>query len=821
MKLSEVKYSETVIITKVLGHGSFRKRISEMGFIKGKEVKVIKNAPFNGAFEFKIINYNISLRKSEADLIEVVPISEFVKSENENYQGVIDRDIDLVNQSERTKIINIALVGNPNSGKTTLFNYISGSKEKVGNYSGVTVDIKKATFTTKGYTFNFFDLPGTYSLTAYSKEEIFVREFIYEQTPDIVINVLDATNLERNLFLTTQLIDMDVRIVAALNMFDELEKRKLFFDKDELAKLLGIPFVPTISSKGIGLENLIDKVIDVFEGKDKISRHVHINYGKDLEDAIKNVRQKIKENKPITDKISSRFLALKLLEKDGQVSTLLSHYPNFDEIQKSTQREINKIELLEKEDSETIITNAKYSFITGALKETFRNPHQSEKTRSEKIDDVLTHPIFGFPIFTTILFLMFYVTFKVGAYPMDWIDMGVVALGDFVAKLMTDGMLKDLLVNGIISGAGSVLVFLPNILILFLFISLLEGTGYMARAAFIMDKIMHRFGLHGRSFIPMIMGFGCNVPAILATRSMRNKGDRILTMLIIPFMSCSARLPVYILIISAFFDKYQPLYLMGIYAVGIFFAFLTAQILNKTFFRNKETPFVMELPTYRLPTLRNVLYHMWDKTKHYLKKIGTIILVGVIIVWALEYFPRETKNTAVLQKEIQLAEQNTSLAAVDKENTIAQLNIQIESDRLTNSYLGRFGKFIEPVMRPLGFDWKMSIALLAGLPAKEIVISTMGVLYQTVDDETTVNLQQKLKNEKFKTGKNTGQFVFTTPTALAFLIFILIYFPCIGVVVAIKNESESWKWAIFAVFYTTSLAWVAAFFVYNIGNLLV
>lgn len=821
MKLSEVKYSETVIITKVLGHGSFRKRISEMGFIKGKEVKVIKNAPFNGAFEFKIINYNISLRKSEADLIEVVPISEFVKSENENYQGVIDRDIDLVNQSERTKIINIALVGNPNSGKTTLFNYISGSKEKVGNYSGVTVDIKKATFSTKGYTFNFFDLPGTYSLTAYSKEEIFVREFIYEQTPDIVINVLDATNLERNLFLTTQLIDMDVRIVAALNMFDELEKRKLFFDKDELAKLLGIPFVPTISSKGIGLENLIVKVIDVFEGKDKISRHIHINYGKDLEDAIKIVRQKIKENQPITDKISSRFLALKLLEKDGQVSSLLSHYPNFDEIQKNTQREINKIELLEKEDSETIITNAKYSFITGALKETFKNPHQSEKTRSEKIDDVLTHPIFGFPIFTSILFLMFYITFKVGAYPMDWIDMVVVALGDFVAKLMNDGMLKDLLVNGIISGTGSVLVFLPNILILFLFISLLEGTGYMARAAFIMDKIMHRFGLHGRSFIPMIMGFGCNVPAILATRSMRNKGDRILTMLIIPFMSCSARLPVYILIISAFFDKYQPLYLMGIYAVGIFFAFLTAQILNKTFFRNKETPFVMELPTYRLPTLRNVLYHMWDKTKHYLKKIGTIILIGVVIVWALEYFPRETKNTAVLQQEIQLAEQNTSLAAVDRENTIAQLNIQLESDRLTNSYLGRFGKFIEPVMRPLGFDWKMSIALLAGLPAKEIVISTMGVLYQTVDDDSTVNLQQKLKNEKFKTGKNIGQFVFTTPTALAFLIFILIYFPCIGVVVAIKNESDSWKWAIFAVFYTTSLAWIAAFCVYNIGNLLI
>ncbi len=821
MKLSEVKNSEVVVITKVLGHGSFRKRISEMGFVKGKEVKVIKSAPFNGPFEFKIINYNVSLRKSEAELIEVIPILEFIKSENENYQGIIDRDIILVDQSERTKIINIALVGNPNSGKTTLFNFISGSKEKVGNYSGVTVDIKKATFKTRGYTFNFFDLPGTYSLTAYSKEEIYVREFIYEQTPDIVINVLDATNLERNLFLTTQLIDMDVRIVAALNMYDELEKKHLFFDKDELSKLLGIPFVPTISSRGIGLDNLIDKVIDVFEGKDQITRHVHINYGKDLENAIKNVRQKIKENRPITDKISSRFLSIKLLEKDEQVESLLSHYENYDEIKKTTQKEIHKIEILENEECETVITNAKYSFITGALKETFKDNTQSEKTRSEKIDSVLTHPVLGFPIFTSILFLIFYVTFKLGAYPMDWIDKGVLAFGDFISGLMSDGMLKDLLVKGIISGTGSVLVFLPNILILFLFISLLEGTGYMARAAFIMDKIMHRFGLHGRSFIPMIMGFGCNVPAILATRSMRNKGDRILTMLIIPFMSCSARLPVYILIISAFFDKYQALYLIGIYGVGIVFAFITAQILNKTFFRNKETPFVMELPTYRLPTARNVVYHMWDKTQHYLRKIGTIILVGVVIVWALEYFPRETKNTSLIKEEIQAVTQNSTLNTLEKENSLSALEVKLESDRLINSYLGRIGKFIEPVMRPLGFDWKMSIALVAGLPAKEIVISTMGVIYQSTDDENSVNLQQKLKIEKFETGKNKGQIVFTTPTALAFLIFVLIYFPCIGVVVAIKNESESWKWAAFAVFYTTSLAWIAAFLVYNIGNLFV
>lgn len=791
-----------------------------MGFIKGKEVRVIKNAPFNGPIEYKIINYNVSLRKSEADLIEVLPLDEFQYKTNEIYQGVVDSNIAQVNLSEKSKNINIALVGNPNSGKTTLFNFISGSREKVGNYSGVTVDIKKATISAKGYNFNFYDLPGTYSLTAYSKEEIYVREFIYEQTPDVVINVIDATNLERNLFLTTQLIDMDLRIVVALNMFDELEKKKLFLNKEELAKLLGMPLIPTISSKGIGIDDLIDKVIDVFEGKDQFSRHIHINYGKDLEDSISIVRGKIKENKPITDKISSRFLAIKMLEKDEQVSGLLTSYPNYEAIKKSTQKEIHKIELLEKEESETVITNAKYSFIAGALKETFRNKKISDKTRSEKIDSILTNKFLGFPIFSAILFLIFYATFKIGAYPMDWIDRGVIAFGDLVARLMPDGMLKDLLVGGIISGTGSVLVFLPNILILFLFISLLEGTGYMARAAFIMDSIMHRFGLHGRSFIPMIMGFGCNVPAILATRSMRNRGDRILTMLIIPFMSCSARLPVYILVISAFFQKYQALYLIGIYAVGIIFAFLTAQILNKTVFRNKETPFVMELPSYRIPTLRNVIYHMWDKTQHYLRKIGTIILTGVIIVWALEYFPRETKNTASIKEQIAIVENNSALSSSEKENQIHTLQFNMESDRLTNSYLGRFGKVIEPVMKPLGFDWKMSIALLAGLPAKEIIISTMGVIYQTDSSESTTNLQQKLKNERFISGEKQGQVVFTTPTALAFLVFILIYFPCIGVVSAIKNESGSWKWAAFAVFYTTSLAWIAAFLVQTIGSIL-
>ncbi len=820
MKLSEVNHNDTVVISKVLGHGSFRKRISEMGFVKGKEVKVIKKAPFNGPVEFKILNYNISLRKSEAELIEVVTIDEFDKIANENYEGVIDLNIDLVNQSERTKTIKIALVGNPNSGKTSLFNYISGSKEKVGNYSGVTVDIKKATFKTKGYTFNFYDLPGTYSLTAYSKEEIYVRKFIYEQNPDIVINVLDATNLERNLFLTTQLIDMDLRIVVALNMFDELEKKNLYFNRDEIEKLLGIPFVPTISSKGIGLDNLIDKVIQVFEGSDKISRHIHINYGKTLEQSIKIIREKIRENKPITDKISSRFLAIKVLEKDKQVIDLLSSYSNFEAIKSTASKEIKKIEILENENSETVITDAKYSFITGALKETFSDPNLKKATLSEKIDNILTHKYFGFLIFNAILFLIFFATFKLGSYPTGWIDTGVTAFGNFVAKIMPAGMLRDLIVNGVINGAGSVLVFLPNILILFFFIAILEGTGYMARAAFIMDKIMHRFGLHGRSFIPLIMGFGCNVPAILATRSLRNRGDRILTMLIIPFMSCSARLPIYILIISAFFEKYQALYLIGLYAIGIVFAFVTAQILNKTVFKNKETPFVMELPTYRLPTLRNILFHMWDKTQHYLRKIGTIVLLGVIIIWALEYFPRTTSKSAQFKTEIENIKNNPELGKTEKEFKINQVGQELESERLANSYLGMLGKAIEPTLRPLGFDWKMSISLLAGLPAKEIIVSTMGVLYQSSDENSSVTLKNKIKNERHLSGKRIGEKVFTIPSALSFLIFILIYFPCFGVIATIKNESGSWKWAAFTVVYTTTLAWVVAFFVYNISTLI-
>ncbi|WP_372774297.1 ferrous iron transport protein B [Mangrovibacterium sp.] len=807
MRLSEVKNSESVVITKVLGHGSFRKRITEMGFVKGKEVKVIKNTPFKGPIEFKILDYNITLRRSEANLIEVVPTDEAHVLDHQEYEGVIDREQLKRNINEKGKVINVALVGNPNCGKTTLFNFLSGSKEHVGNYSGVTVDAKKASFKKFGYIFNLVDLPGTYSLTAYSPEEIYVRKFIWKETPDIVLNVIDSSNLERNLFLTTQLIDMDIKVVCALNMYDELIRNRNVFDYKKLGKLTGIPFIPTVSSKGKGVDDLLQKAIDVYEDRDPIVRHIHINYGIEIEKSIRRIRETIKQDKPITDKISSRFLALKLLEKDNETLFNLSRYQNFEDIKRITKEECSRIEVLYDEDSETIITDAKYGFIAGALKETYKQRISTKESQSERIDKFLTHPVLGMPIFILLIFGTFFATFSLGSYPMSWIEQLVSLLGTTVSNIMEPGMLRDLLTNGIIDGTGSVLVFLPNILILFFFISLMEDSGYMARAAFIMDKVMHFFGLHGRSFIPMVMGFGCNVPAIMATRTLRNPGDRLLTMLIIPFMSCSARLPVYVLFISAFFPNSPALVLGGIYFAGILMAFLVAQLFNKTIFRNKETPFVLELPPYRIPTFRNIVVHMWDKSYQYLRKIAGVILVGVVIVWALGYFPRQNEESEAIGSKI--TQMQTS-DVTNQQEEINRLLVEQESVRLQNSYLGQIGQFIEPVMRPLGFDWKMSIGLVAGLPAKEIVVSTLGVLYQ-VDDDSSLSLGEKLRMEKYASGEKIGQSVISMPVALAFLVFILIYFPCIGVIATIKNESGKTFWAVFTMVYTTALAWGMAY----------
>ncbi|NVO10639.1 MAG: ferrous iron transport protein B [Bacteroidales bacterium] len=833
MKLSELQNGEYGIISKVRGRGAFRKRITEMGFVKGQKVTVIKNAPLNDPIEYKVMGYEVSLRRKESALVEVVTPNEAKELLKSNYNGVLssepESEILETSAKAQSKVINIALVGNPNAGKTTLFNYASGSHEHVGNYGGVTVDSKNAKFTYKGYTFNITDLPGTYSLTAYTPEEVYVRRYIHENTPDIVVNVIDASNLERNLYLTTQLIDMDIKVVVALNMYDELLQQGDIFDFKSLGKMIGIPFVPTVSSKGKGITSVFDTVINVFSDKDKTIRHVHINYGEYIERSIQIIQQRVKENCNITIDYSSRYLSIKLLEKDKLVHKLLAKSENYEEIKKLTEQEIKTLESIFKEDSETLITDAKYGFIAGALKETLHEGTEKRHKTTEIVDTLMTHKVFGFPIFIFFMWFTFFTTFTLGDYPMHWIESGVQLFSNALSNFMADGPLKDLLIGGIINGVGSVIVFLPNILILFFFISILEDTGYMARAAFIMDKLMHKIGLHGKSFIPLVMGFGCNVPAIMATRTIENRNNRILTMLITPFMSCSARLPVYILIIGAFFPNHASTMLFTIYITGILLAIATALVFKRTYFRSDDIPFVMELPPYRIPTLRSTIRHMWNKGSQYLRKMGGVILIAVIFIWALGYYPRDVKYSkdydTQIAKNLSLTEcvKNDSLAASKLLEQNKLLLTEKESERQAQSYLGRIGKFIEPAIAPLGFDWKMGVSLVSGIAAKEIVVSTLGVLYQADKDadEHSSTLINKLKNETHKSGTKIGTKVFNSLNAFTFLLFILIYFPCVAVIAAIKKESGSWKWAAFTIVSTTLMAWLVAFSVYQIGSLFI
>jgi ferrous iron transport protein B len=799
VRLSEVGENKTVVISKVLGHGSFRKRISEMGFVAGKEVTVMKNAPFKDPVEYRLLGYNVSLRRAEANLIEVVTIEEALTFISPNFDGTIDMEVLKTSAREKGKLIHVAIVGNPNCGKTTLFNRFTNSKEHVGNYSGVTVSAKTASVDKNGYSFNLVDLPGTYSLTTYTPEELFTRNYIIEETPDIVLNVIDATNLERNMYLTTQLIDMDIKVVIALNMYDDLLSSGSELKSDKLGTLLGIPIVPTTASKGIGLDNLLDKLIEVYEDRDPVVRHIHINYGEEMEKSIQAIRKEIKKDKPVTAELSSRYLAIRLLDKEAEVFKILEASSNFNKIKEIAGHEISRLESRLGDDSSHLITDAKYGFISGALKETYSKGFLKRFETTARIDKMMTHKYLGFPIFLLLMFVTFYATFNLGSLPTDWMEWGIGMISNLIHTSLPDGMLKDLLTDGIINGVGAVIVFLPNILILFFFTSLMEDTGYMARAAFIMDKLMHKIGLHGRSFIPLVMGFGCNVPAIMATRTIRNRGDRLLTMMIIPFMSCSARLPVYVVLISAFFKDYPALVFIGIYLLGIIVAVMMANVLNKTVFRRKETPFVMELPPYRMPVLRNTLLHMWDKGSQYLKKIGGTILIAVVIIWALEYFPRNSNQTVG-----------------DSFTT----GIITGESQIENSYLGRIGHFIEPAIRPLGFDWRMGISLLAGIPAKEIVVSTMGVLYETGNSgqHSNENLQKSLQDQKHSSGDKIGQPVFNQAVALSFLVFVLLYFPCIAVIATIKRESGNWKWALLTVLYTSLAAWIGAFLTYNVSS---
>ena len=763
MNLSELKTGDKAYIVKVKGHGGFRKRIVEMGFIKGQRVDVLQSAPLQDPVKYRVMGYEVSLRRQEAEKIEVTD-NEREVAEISEPQNVATTAHYATHSARHT--INVALVGNPNCGKTSLFNFASGSHERVGNYSGVTVDAKEGYADFEGYHLKLIDLPGTYSLSAYSPEELYVRKQLLEDTPDVIINVLDSSNIERNLYLTTQLMDMHLRVVCALNMFDETERRGDHLSIDTLSSLLGMPMVPTSFKTGRGLPELLREVIHIFEsqeGHDNYYRHIHINHGHEIEDGIANIQTFLKGNDLLRLRYSTRWLALKLLEKDQKAEEVIASLPESKQILAARDMAIHRVKEETGNDSETAIMDAKYGFIRGALHEAGYVVGAKEDTykTTHKLDALITNRWVGFPIFFFILYLMFEVTFTLGQYPMDWIEMGVERLGELIGDTMSEGPLKAMLIDGVIGGVGSVIVFLPQILILYTFISFMEDSGYMARAAFIMDKLMHGMGLHGKSFIPLIMGFGCNVPAVMATRTIESRRSRLITMLVLPMMSCSARLPIYIMITGAFFGvRYQSLVMISLYVVGIVLSVIIARVLSTWVIKGEDTPFVMELPPYRFPTAKAIFRHTWEKGKQYLKKMGGVILVASIIVWALGYFG--TMGVA---------------------------------PSLEESFIGLLGKSIEPLFTPQGFDWRLDVSLIAGVGAKEIVASTIGVLY-------------------------TDDFNFSPLTAYAFLLFVLIYFPCIATIVAIKNESGSWRWAFFAACYTTLLAWVVSALVYQIGNLL-
>lgn len=801
MRLSDLKTGESAVIVKILGHGAFRKRVMEMGFVKGRKISAVMTAPLNDPVKYRLMNYEVSLRRAEASMIEVMPLEisedEYASvdpetaarkysekfnrltAQSESWEGL--GETSRGKASEITHTINVALIGNPNCGKTSLFNFASGAREHVGNYSGVTVDSKSGTFTHGGYSFNIVDLPGTYSLSAYSPEERYVRTYLRENNPDVIVNVVDSSNLERNLYLTTELIDMDHSMVIALNMFDELRRSGVKFDYKALGYMIGVPICPTVSRTGEGIEHLFDTIIKVYEGKEPAVRHVHVRLSPDVENVVTAIKDALKEDKSINQHFSPRYLAIRLLEHDDEVEHIVSESAGASRvftIRDKVVRELNKQH--PEEDISDMIADDKYGFISGALAETIKRPEKEMVSTSHLIDLFVTNRLFGFPIFLILMAFIFWVTFAVGAYPAGWIEDGVAWLSDLLRHHMADGPLKDLLVNGVIGGVGGVIVFLPNIMILFFFISFMEDSGYMARAAFIMDRLMHKIGLHGKSFIPLVMGFGCNVPAVMACRAIESRSSKIITVLITPFMSCSARLPVYVLLVGTFFSAHAALVFLCMYLLGALVAMGTARLLRRFFFKVDETPFVMELPPYRVPTMKTSLRHMWWKGKQYLQKMGGIILLASVIVWAFDYFPLGNRE-----------------------------NPQVDS------YLESVGKAVQPVMEPLGTCWQGTVAMLAGVPAKEIVVSTMGVLFTGDDEATDRELSQRITS----VDPSTGVPYFTAASALAFMVFILLYCPCMATIVAVARETGHWGYAAFSIIYNTAVAWIIAFIVYRIALL--
>ena len=679
------------------------------------------------------------------------------------------------------KVIHIAIVGNPNSGKTSLYNHITGKHEHTANYGGTTVEAQTTICNYKGYKLHITDLPGANALSGATNEERYVRKYLAEHTPDIVLNVVCASNLEHNLYITTELIDIGYRMVVALNMYDELQRNGAKLDHDLLGKMMGLPMFPVVGSRGTGIEVLLDTIIAVHEKRDERVRHIHIYQGI-VEESVMTLNRQMKEYREELPKcFSPRYLAMKMLEGDEEIVAMLSKSPHFEEWQRTCAKEREHLhsDLSADEDIKTTIANQKRGFIAGALRETYTRGNHRIESISNAVDAIITHRILGYPIFILVMWLMFYCTFRLGAYPQEWIEQFVSLLGSTFEHWLPSGILKDMVCDGIIGGVGSVIVFLPNIMILYLFISFMEDSGYLARASFIMDKLMHKIGLHGKSFIPLVMGFGCNVPAVISSRIIESRSSRLITVFITPFMSCSARLPIYIILIGTFFAEYSSLVMTGIYLLGIIVAMATAVLMRKFMFNKDETPFVMELPPYRIPTLKATISHMWQRCAQYLRNIAGMILVASIVVWALGYFPRHE------EKYLSSAE------------------------RYEQSYIGRVGHLCEPAFEPLGLDWKASVSLLSGIAAKELMVSTLGVLYS---DNSTESTPAQLKQNLAKSGD------FSSASALALLVFTLLYMPCIATITAIGSES-GWKWAVGSAVYSTTVAWLCAFIAFHIAQL--
>jgi len=707
------------------------------------------------------------------------------------------------------KEIRVALAGNPNCGKSSLFNGLTGSHQKVGNFSGVTIEKHEGYADYRNYRIRFVDLPGTYSLTPYSPEELVTRKYLIEESPDIVVNVLEGPNIERNLLLTTQLMEMEVDLLVALNMHDEVVARGIEIDVKQLQRLLGCHIIPTSAKKKQGFEALLDHIVRVHEGDIEIRKN-KLGFRQEIQNAIDGIAELLSGEQALSD-YNPHWLAVKLLENDREVYSLVKEYPVWVKVEIALQQAIRETEAVYKSDPEIVITEDRYAFIRGAMQECVRMPQEGKASLTDRIDRIVLNRVLGLPIFFFIVWLIFHMTFTLGTPLMEGLDFLFGSLAAAVSPHLPNDTLRSVIVDGIIAGVGGVLIFLPNILLLFLGLSFLEASGYMARAAFVVDKVMHRFGLHGKSFIPMITGFGCSIPAIMATRTLKSRSDRLATIMIIPFMSCGAKLPVYILLAGAFFEPAVAANVMfGIYMLGVVIGLVSALVMKKTLLKSDSEPFVMELPPYRWPTLGSVFLQSNIKAMMYVRKAGTVILLAVLLIWFVSNYPRNPAIDAALERQIETIELADAPAA-EKETAIVEAEHLANAGQLEYSIAGKAGKLMEPLIRPLGFDWRIGVALVTGLAAKEVVVSTMGTIYSLGEaDETSPELKTILRNDP----------AFDQATALSLMVFVLLYIPCVAAIGVMKKEVGNWQAILFYSVYAMSVAWVFSFLTYRLAQLL-